>query len=157
MTDTMKALLLGRGPQWVLDDVPVPVPGRGKVLVRNQAAATNDADLPMLAEADPIHGGSGKESIAGFEYAGEIAAVGPDAWPARPAARSRRDRTPRRVVVLGGAQAAHGVGGDGVDGAAAEAGTAPDPDHDALLLLDMTAPRPAEHRVSPPKPDGQQR
>ncbi|MFJ6701079.1 alcohol dehydrogenase catalytic domain-containing protein [Streptomyces sp. NPDC091272] len=79
MTDTMKALLLGRGPQWALDDVPVPEPGRGEVLVRNRAAATNNADLPMLAAADPIHGGTGEESVAGFEYAGEIAAVGGDA------------------------------------------------------------------------------
>ncbi|MFF2942228.1 helix-turn-helix transcriptional regulator [Streptomyces niveus] len=31
------------------------------------------------------------------------------------------------------------------------------PDHDALLLLDMTAPRPAEHPVSSTKPDRQQR
>ncbi|WP_069628757.1 quinone oxidoreductase family protein [Streptomyces niveus] len=79
MTDTMKALLLGRGPEWVLDDVPVPEPGRGEVLIRNRASATNNADLPMLAEADPTHGGTGKESVAGFEYAGEIAAVGQDA------------------------------------------------------------------------------
>ncbi|MFD3793171.1 zinc-binding alcohol dehydrogenase family protein [Streptomyces californicus] len=78
MTDTMKALLLGRGPDWVLDDVPVPEPGPGEVLIRNRASATNNADLPMLDEADPTHGGSGKESVAGFEYAGEIAAVGPD-------------------------------------------------------------------------------
>ncbi|MEU9639531.1 zinc-binding alcohol dehydrogenase family protein [Streptomyces tendae] len=79
MTDTMKALLLGRGPEWVLDDVPIPTPGPGEVLIRNYASATNNADLPMLAEADPTHGGTGKQSIAGFEYAGEIAAVGPDA------------------------------------------------------------------------------
>ncbi|MFF2643958.1 hypothetical protein ACFVUB_29440 [Streptomyces niveus] len=32
----------------------------------------------MLAEAAP-HGGTGEESIAGFEYAGEIAAAGTDA------------------------------------------------------------------------------
>ncbi|WP_098010709.1 zinc-binding dehydrogenase [Streptomyces sp. sk226] len=79
MTYTMKALLLGRGPEWVLDDVPVPGPGPGEVLIRNRASATNNADLPMLTEADPTHGGTGKESIAGFEYAGEIAAVGQDA------------------------------------------------------------------------------
>ncbi|MGQ4718047.1 quinone oxidoreductase family protein [Streptomyces anulatus] len=79
MTDTMKALLLGRGPEWVLDDVPVPEPGPGEVLIRNRASATNNADLPMLDEADPTHGGTGKESIAGFEYAGEIAAIGRDA------------------------------------------------------------------------------
>ncbi|WP_239072251.1 alcohol dehydrogenase catalytic domain-containing protein [Streptomyces bauhiniae] len=79
MAHTMKALLLGRGPEWILDDVPVPTPGPGEVLIRNRAAATNNADLPMLDEADPTHGGTGKESIAGFEYAGEIAAEGQDA------------------------------------------------------------------------------
>ena len=79
MTDTMRALLLGRGPEWILDEVPTPIPGPGQVLIRNRASATNNADLPMLAEADPSRGGTGKEAIAGFEYAGEIAAVGPDA------------------------------------------------------------------------------
>ena len=79
MTETMRALLLGRGPEWILDEVPTPTPGPGQVLIRNRASATNNADLPMLAEADPSRGGTGKEAIAGFEYAGEIAAVGPDA------------------------------------------------------------------------------
>lgn len=79
MTDTMRALIGGRGPAWVLDDVPMPRPGRGEVLIRNRASATNNADLPMLEEADPTQGGTGKEFIAGFEYAGEIAALGEDA------------------------------------------------------------------------------
>lgn len=78
MTDMMRALISGRGPQWTVDDVPVPQPRRGQVLIRNYASATNNADLPMLDEADPCNGGSGEESIAGFEYAGEIAAVGED-------------------------------------------------------------------------------
>jgi len=36
----------------------------------------------MLAEADPTHGGHGKEFIARFEYAGEVAALGEgvDTW-----------------------------------------------------------------------------
>lgn len=79
MTEAMRALLLGRGPEWALDEVPVPQPVPGQVLVRNRASATNNADLPMLAAADPDSGGTGKEAIAGFEYAGEIAATGPDA------------------------------------------------------------------------------
>lgn len=33
----------------------------------------------MLAESDPTNGGHGNEFIAGYEYAGEIAAVGEDA------------------------------------------------------------------------------
>ncbi|MGJ0184343.1 quinone oxidoreductase family protein [Corynebacterium glyciniphilum] len=77
--EKMKALVGGRGKDWVLDDVTVPEPGTGEVLVRNRAASTNNADLPMLAEADPTNGGHGKEFVAGFEYAGEIAAVGDNA------------------------------------------------------------------------------
>lgn len=75
----MRALIAGRGPEWILEDVDVPTPGSGEVLVRNHAAATNNADLPMLSEADPSDGGHGREFIAGFEYAGEIVAVGENA------------------------------------------------------------------------------
>lgn len=71
--------MLGRGPEWALDEVPVPQPGSGQVLIHNRASATNNADLPMLAAADSDNGGTGKEAIAGFEYAGEIVALGPDA------------------------------------------------------------------------------
>lgn len=79
MTDTMRALIAGRGPDWVLDRIPIPEPGSGQVLIRNRAAAVNNADLPMLAEADPTAGGHGEEFVAGFEYAGEIAGVGDEA------------------------------------------------------------------------------
>jgi len=77
-TETMRALISGRGPEWAVAEVPVPQPGPGQVLIRNRASATNNADLPMLAEADPTSGGHGDEFVAGFEYAGEIAALGPD-------------------------------------------------------------------------------
>ncbi|MDO4918799.1 zinc-binding dehydrogenase [Kocuria sp.] len=76
MTDTMRALLAGRGPLWVLEDVPVPTPGPGEVLVRNRAAAVQNADVPMLAENDPTSGGDGTVKVAGHEFAGEVAAVG---------------------------------------------------------------------------------
>lgn len=79
MAETMRALIGGRGPQWEVDEVAVPEPGPGQVLIRNRAAATNNADVPMLDEADPTRGGTGKEFTAGFEYAGEIAALGEDA------------------------------------------------------------------------------
>lgn len=75
----MRALIAGRGPEWILDDVNVPTPGPDDVLIRNHAAGTNNADLPMLVEADPTTGGHGREFIAGFEYAGEIVAVGENA------------------------------------------------------------------------------
>ncbi|NLE80032.1 MAG: zinc-binding dehydrogenase [Rhodococcus sp.] len=78
MAETMRALVAGRGPEWVLAEQPIPEPGAGQVLIRNLASATNNADLPMLAEADPTNGGHGREFVAGFEYAGEIAAVGQD-------------------------------------------------------------------------------
>ncbi|MEU4596051.1 zinc-binding dehydrogenase [Nocardia sp. NPDC023988] len=82
MTDTMRALVSGIGPDWVLREVPRPQPAAGQILVRNRAAATNNADLPMLAAADPTHGGHGNQFIAGFEYAGEVAALGDgvDGW-----------------------------------------------------------------------------
>ena len=82
MTDTMRALVGGIGPDWVLEEVPVPQPGPGQVLIRNRAAATNNADIPMLTGADPTAGGHGRKYIAGFEYAGEVAALGEgvDTW-----------------------------------------------------------------------------
>ena len=78
MTETMRALVAGRGPEWVLAEVSVPQLGPGQVLIRNRASATNNADLPMLAEAAPGGGETNSEFVAGFEYAGEIAAVGED-------------------------------------------------------------------------------
>ncbi|NDZ78239.1 zinc-binding dehydrogenase [Streptomyces sp. SID10853] len=82
MTDTMRALIGGIGPHWQIRERPVPQPGPGEVLIRTVAVATNNADIGMLAESDPINGGHGREFIAGFEYAGEIAAVGEgvDTW-----------------------------------------------------------------------------
>jgi len=75
----MRALIGGRGPTWALDQIPVPEPEPGQVLIRNRAPATNNADLPMLDAADPTCGGTGEEFTAGYEYAGQIAAVGEDA------------------------------------------------------------------------------
>lgn len=68
----MRALVAGRGPEWVLTDRPMPDPGPGQVLIRNFAAATNNADVPMLGAADPTNGGDGREFIAGYEYAGVV-------------------------------------------------------------------------------------
>ncbi|MFT4126713.1 MAG: zinc-binding dehydrogenase [Gordonia sp. (in: high G+C Gram-positive bacteria)] len=79
LTSTMRALIAGRGPEWELAEQPIPRPDRGQVLIRNRASATNNADIPMLAAADPAAGADTEEFIAGFEYAGEIAAVGEDA------------------------------------------------------------------------------
>ncbi|MFF1695311.1 zinc-binding alcohol dehydrogenase family protein [Streptomyces sp. NPDC058257] len=76
MTSTMTALFGGAGPAWELRQVPVPRPGPGQVLVRARAVALNNADAAMVADADPTNGGTGKEYQAGYEFAGEIAAVG---------------------------------------------------------------------------------
>jgi len=40
MAETMRALVIGRGPEWVLAEAPAPEPGPGQVLIRNHASAT---------------------------------------------------------------------------------------------------------------------
>ncbi|MFD6275134.1 zinc-binding alcohol dehydrogenase family protein [Streptomyces sp. NPDC060209] len=76
MPATMTALFGGTGPDWTPRQVPVPEPGPGQVVVRARAVALNNADAAMLAAADPTAGGTGEEYQAGFEFAGEITAVG---------------------------------------------------------------------------------
>ncbi|KAA5830672.1 zinc-binding dehydrogenase [Saccharopolyspora hirsuta] len=78
MPATMTALFGGTGPEWEAREVPVPEVGRGQVLVRVRAAALNNADASVLAAADPTAGGTGEEYCAGYEFAGEIAAIGAD-------------------------------------------------------------------------------
>ncbi|KJF24377.1 alcohol dehydrogenase [Rhodococcus sp. ACPA4] len=75
MTETMTALFGGQGPDWVAREVPVPEPGPGQVLVRTHAVALNNADPQMLAEFDTP--GSDNAYVAGYEFAGDIAALGP--------------------------------------------------------------------------------
>ncbi|MFD6274413.1 zinc-binding alcohol dehydrogenase family protein [Streptomyces sp. NPDC060209] len=77
MSHTMTALLGGAGPDWVTREVSVPEPGPGQVLVRTRAVSLGNADVQMLASADSASG-SGNEYVAGYEFAGEIAAVGTD-------------------------------------------------------------------------------
>ncbi|MFI6700819.1 zinc-binding alcohol dehydrogenase family protein [Streptomyces sp. NPDC050509] len=76
MPSTMTALFGGAGPEWAPRRIPVPRPGPGQVVVRAHAVALNNADAVMLAAADPSSGGSGEEYRAGFEFAGEVTAVG---------------------------------------------------------------------------------
>ena len=71
MPDTMTALFGGAGPTWQIRDVDVPRPGPGQVLLRVHAVSLNNADLGMLDSTD--------EYLAGFEFAGEVAAIGPGA------------------------------------------------------------------------------
>lgn len=71
----MTALFGGQGPDWVAREVPVPGPGPGQVLVRTHAVALNNADPQMLAEFDTP--GSDNEYVAGYEFCGDITALGP--------------------------------------------------------------------------------
>ncbi|MFE4683950.1 zinc-binding alcohol dehydrogenase family protein [Streptomyces sp. NPDC056721] len=68
MPRTMTVLFGGTGPDWEYREAPVPDPGPGQVLVRTGAVAFNNADTAMLDAAD--------QYVAGFEFAGEIVAVG---------------------------------------------------------------------------------
>lgn len=76
MPETMTALFGGTGPDWTTRHVPVPQPGPGQIVVRAHAVALNNADATMLTAADPTGGGTGKEYQAGYEFAGEVTAVG---------------------------------------------------------------------------------
>ncbi|MER6368406.1 zinc-binding dehydrogenase [Streptomyces mirabilis] len=76
MTDTMRALLGGAGPDWEVREVDIPTPGPGMLLVRVRAAALNRADLHML---EGVYNPLAKTSdlfTAGLELAGEVAAFG---------------------------------------------------------------------------------
>jgi NADPH:quinone reductase-like Zn-dependent oxidoreductase len=76
---TMKALVGGMGPDWVLDEVPVPVPAKDQVLVRVWAAGVNRADLLMLEGAyNPEATWHTTTFVAGLELPGEVAVVGED-------------------------------------------------------------------------------
>jgi NADPH2:quinone reductase len=65
-----------RGPQdmRLITDAPVPVPGRGEVLIRVDAAGVNFADLSRARGT--FLGGPQPPYPAGFEAAGEVVAVG---------------------------------------------------------------------------------
>jgi NADPH2:quinone reductase len=74
---TMPALVGGAGPEWVLDEVSVPSPSAGQVLIRVHAAGMNRADLLMLARAyNPDATRPPNKFTAGAELAGEVVAIG---------------------------------------------------------------------------------
>jgi NADPH2:quinone reductase len=65
----------------VVADVGVPVPGRGQVLIRVEAAGVNFADI---SKSYGVFGGGPRAPyLAGFEAAGEIVAVGDGVSEAR--------------------------------------------------------------------------
>jgi NADPH:quinone reductase len=78
MSETMRALVGGVGPDWEVRDVTVPEPGPGQVLVQVRAAALNRADLYMLEGSYNPNTKTSNVYTAGLEVAGEVAAVGSD-------------------------------------------------------------------------------
>ncbi|MEV7108729.1 quinone oxidoreductase family protein [Streptomyces atroolivaceus] len=83
MTAMMTALFGGTTPQWQPREVPVPEPGPGQVLVRAHAVSLNNADVQQLDSSFDPDAGKKTEYLAGYEFAGDIAAIGPGAETAR--------------------------------------------------------------------------
>ena len=86
---TMRALQQTslNGPQdlRLIADAPVPVPGLGEVLIRVTAAGVNFADISQARGT--FGGGPQPPYLAGFEAAGEVAAVGEGVTGLEPGAR----------------------------------------------------------------------
>jgi NADPH:quinone reductase len=78
MPYTMRALVGGLGPDWVLQDREIPTPRAGQILVRVRAASLNRADLYMLEGSYNPDSKTSNVYTAGLELAGEVAAVGAD-------------------------------------------------------------------------------
>lgn len=77
----MRACVITRpgGPAVLeIQDRPVPQPARGEVLVRVRATALNRADLLQRLGRYPAPAGFPSD-VPGLEFAGEVAALGPDA------------------------------------------------------------------------------
>jgi NADPH2:quinone reductase len=71
MTETMIAFVAGTGGELAPTQLPTPTPGDAEVLVKTAAASFNNADS--------VQDGPGQ--IAGYEFAGVIAAVGESVDP----------------------------------------------------------------------------
>ena len=86
---TMRALQQTslNGPQdlRLIADAPVPVPGPGEVLIRVTAAGVNFGDISQARGT--FLGGPRPPYLAGFEAAGEIAAIGDAVTGMEPGAR----------------------------------------------------------------------
>lgn len=76
MRHTTQALVGGLGPSWERRELPVPVPGRGEVVLRIRAAGLNRADLHRLAGTYNPSAVGGAEFVGGLEGAGEVVQVG---------------------------------------------------------------------------------
>jgi NADPH:quinone reductase len=76
MTATMIALVGGGGAEWERQEVDVPIPRAGQLLVRVRAAGLNRADLHMLRGTYNPGGRRRPTFTAGLELAGEVVVVG---------------------------------------------------------------------------------
>ena len=78
--DTMRAWVLGNADELTLTTKPVPVPGRGEVLVHIDAVAICATDLEIISDGSPamIEGAKpfNKNFTPGHEYMGTVAALG---------------------------------------------------------------------------------
>src|SRR5919197_3212662 len=70
----MKAALFYGGPDIRVEELPVPAPGPGEVLVRVGAAGICGSDLHRYRQPAPT---ATVPTRAGHELAGEVAALGP--------------------------------------------------------------------------------
>jgi len=77
MSTTMKAAVVRAfGQPLVVEDVPVPVPGRGEILVKVKACGVCHTDLHAASGDWPVK--PQPPFIPGHEAAGVVAALGPD-------------------------------------------------------------------------------
>jgi len=78
-------------PQLAIQDVPLPMPGRGQVLVRVRATSVNPIDLKRSAGYGRrllgLKGAARFPLALGNDVAGEVVSVGPDAGAWRPGER----------------------------------------------------------------------
>ncbi len=78
----MKAVVI-TGDGLEVRELPVPEPGANEVLVRVAACGLNRADL-IMAAGKPHGALGGADTVAGLEWAGEVAAVGAEVPEFRP-------------------------------------------------------------------------
>jgi NADPH:quinone reductase len=77
MPESVTALTGDSGSSWRVDEVPVPTPGPGQVLVRAHAVSLNNADVVRLDDPD-----ESSAYVAGYEFAGEVIGAGSETDPA---------------------------------------------------------------------------
>lgn len=70
------AVFKGAGQPLAVEDRPIPVPGRGQVLIAVRRCGICGSDLAMTASDSPVTFAAG--CVPGHEYAGEVVALGKD-------------------------------------------------------------------------------